>query len=70
MRYSVSGRFSTDGRLEISGDEIAISIKSEPKRGRANKEVVKKLVAHFGVSEDRIRIVSGLKSRRKIIEVL
>jgi uncharacterized protein (TIGR00251 family) len=70
MKYSVSVRFSPDGRLEVSGDEISISIKSQPERGKANRELVKKLAAHFGVSEDRVRIISGLTSRKKIIEVL
>lgn len=70
MRYSVSVRFSPDGKLEVSGDEIAISIKSKPERGKANRELVEKLAAHFGVSGNRIRIVSGLASRKKIVEVL
>jgi uncharacterized protein (TIGR00251 family) len=68
--YSISVIFSSDGRLDVNGDEIAISIKSEPKRGRANRELVKKLAAHFGVREDRVRIVSGLPSRKKIVEFL
>ena len=70
MRYSVSVRFSSDGRLQVRGNEIAISIKSQPERGKANREMVKKLAAHFGVSEDRVRIVSGFASRKKIVEVL
>ncbi|TLY05641.1 MAG: DUF167 domain-containing protein [Thaumarchaeota archaeon] len=70
MQYSVSVRFSSDGQLEVIGDQIAISIKSQPERGRANKELLKKLAAHFGVSEERVRIVSGLTSRKKIVELL
>ncbi|HJS68894.1 MAG TPA: DUF167 domain-containing protein [Nitrososphaera sp.] len=70
MRYSVSVRFSSDGRLEVNGDEIAISIKSQPERGRANRELVKKLAAHFGVGEERVRIISGLTSRKKLVELL
>jgi uncharacterized protein (TIGR00251 family) len=70
VRYSVSVRFSPDGRLEVSGNEIAISIRSPPERGRANRELVKKLAEHFGVGEDRVRIVSGLASRKKLVEVL
>lgn len=69
MRYSISVRFSSDDKLEVNGDEILISIKSEPERGKANRELAKKLAKHFGVSEDRIRIVSGLTSRKKIVEV-
>ena len=70
MRYSVSVRFSSDERLEIEGSEISISIKSPPERGRANRELVKKLAGHFGVAEDRIRIISGLASRKKLIELV
>jgi uncharacterized protein (TIGR00251 family) len=70
VRYSVSVRFSSDGRLEVNGDEIAISIRSQPERGRANRELVKKLAAYFGVGEERVRIISGLTSRKKLVEVL
>jgi len=70
VQYSVSVRFSSDGQLKVSGDEISISIKSPPERGKANRELVKKLAKHFGVSEDRIRIVSGMSSRKKLVEIL
>ena len=69
MRYNVSVKFSSDGRLEIQGNEIIISIKSEPERGKANSELVKRVAEHFDVGRDRVRIVSGLMSRKKIIEV-
>lgn len=70
MRYLVSVRFSSDDQIQVSGSEISISIKSPPERGRANRELVKKLAAHFGVGEERVRIVSGLASRKKLVEVL
>ncbi len=69
LRYRVSVRFSPDGRVKVNGDEIAISIKSPPERGRANRELVKKLAGHFGVAESRVRIVSGLASRKKLVEI-
>jgi uncharacterized protein YggU (UPF0235/DUF167 family) len=31
---------------------------------------VKKLAAYFGVGEERVRIISGLTSRKKLVEVL
>lgn len=69
MRYFVSVRFSPDGRLVVSGSDISISIKSPPERGKANRELVKKLADHFSVAEDRVRIISGLASRKKVVEV-
>ena len=70
MRYSVSVRFSSDGRIEVSGDEIAVSIKSPPERGKANRELIKKLAEHFGVAESRVRIISGTTSRKKLVDVV
>jgi uncharacterized protein len=70
LRYFVLVKFSSDEKIDINCDEIYITIKSPPKRGEANRELIKKLAGHFHVSEDRIEIISGFKSRKKIIQVL
>ena len=69
MRYLVAVRFSPDGAISVAGDEITISIKSQPERGKANRELVNRLSEYFGVSEASVRIVSGLASRKKIVEI-
>ena len=69
MQYRLAVRFSPHGRLEVAGSEIAVSIKSRPERGRANRELVKKLAAHFGVPEQSVRILSGATSRKKLVEI-
>jgi hypothetical protein len=63
-------KFSSDKKLQIQGNEITISIRSAPERGRANSELVKLLARHFRVEPSRVRIVSGLKSRKKLVEIL
>lgn len=68
MRYNVTVRFGR-GDIEVAGEEITAWIKSPPKRGRANRELVQKLAGHFGVLEADVRIVSGLASRKKIVEI-
>ncbi len=70
MKYRVTVRFSADGRLEVVGDEITVSIKSQPERGKANRELVKRLARHFGVPEQSVRILSGLASRKKLVEII
>ena len=69
MLYLVSVKFGSDGRVIVNGNEITISISSEPKRGRANAEVVKKLALHFEVEPSSIRIVRGMAARKKLIEI-
>ena len=69
MRYSVEVKFNSSGRIQVNGNEIIISIKSEPKHGKANREMIKKMSNFFGVPENRIYIISGQTSRKKIIEI-
>ena len=56
--------------IEVSGNQITIGIKSKPVDGKANKEIIKKLARHFGVSSASIAIRSGHKSRDKIVEIV
>jgi uncharacterized protein len=69
LRYFVKVNFNSSGKIQVNGNEIIISIKSEPKHGKANKEMLKKISDFFGVSENSILIISGLTSRKKIIEI-
>jgi uncharacterized protein YggU (UPF0235/DUF167 family) len=38
--------------------------------GRANRAVLKLLARYLGIPESRLRIVSGLASKNKVIEVM
>jgi uncharacterized protein (TIGR00251 family) len=67
--YKVKVEFSKEF-LEIQGNQINIGIKSKPVKGEANKEIIKKLAKHFGISTALVHIKSGHKSRQKIIEIL
>jgi uncharacterized protein len=69
LRYSVEVQFNSSGRIQVNGNEIIISIKSEPKYGKANREMIKKISDFFGVPENSICIISGLTSRKKVIEI-
>ena len=68
LRYEVEVIFHRDF-LEIKGNRITVGLTSKPEKGKANLELIKKLAKHFKVSSSQIRIVSGLKSRRKIVEI-
>jgi len=66
--YKVKVEFSKEF-LEIKENQINIGIKSKPIKGEANKEIIKRLAKHFGVSTTLIQIKSGHKSREKIVEI-
>lgn len=50
----------------IEAEPLTIRVKEPPTKGRANKAVIKLLSRHFNAN---VRIVSGTKSRRKIVEI-
>jgi len=56
--------------LSREGDIFIIKVKEPPKEGKANQAVIKLLAEHFGVPQSQVRILSGLRSRNKVIEVV
>jgi uncharacterized protein (TIGR00251 family) len=70
MKYRVRVKFNKDF-LQIDEDkrEIVIGIKSKPVKGRANEEILKKLARHFHMPSSKVRIVGGMRSKRKVVEI-
>ncbi|TET41162.1 MAG: DUF167 domain-containing protein [Dehalococcoidia bacterium] len=52
------------------GDSLMVKVKQPPKEGRANQAVIRLLAQHFGVPQSQVTILSGLRNKNKIIEVL
>jgi uncharacterized protein (TIGR00251 family) len=69
MKYEVEVKFQEDF-VKVEGNRIVVGLTSKPEKGKANRELIKKLAKHFKVSSSRVKIVAGLKSRRKIVEVI
>ena len=69
MIYKVQVQFSKDF-LKIEKDQISMGIKSNPIKGEANKEIIKKIAKYFKISTGLVQIKSGHKSSEKIIEIL
>jgi len=55
--------------LSREGDSFIIKVKEPPKEGKANQAVIKLLAEHFGIPQSRVRILSGFRTRNKLIEV-
>ena len=69
MRYEVEVKFRKDF-IEVKGNKVLVGLTSKPEKGKANRELLTKLAKHFKVSRSQIRILSGLKSKRKIVEII
>jgi uncharacterized protein (TIGR00251 family) len=51
------------------GDSFIVKVKELPKEGKANQAVIKLLAEHFGVPQSQVRILSGFRSRNKVVDV-
>jgi uncharacterized protein (TIGR00251 family) len=69
LRYEVEVEFHRDF-IKVEGNKIIVGLISMPEKGKANLELIKKLAKRFKVSSSQVKIVAGLKSRKKIVEII
>jgi hypothetical protein len=69
MIYDVEVEFHKDF-VNVNGNKITIGLLAKPENNKANTELVKKLARYFKVSSSQVRILSGLRSRRKVVEII
>jgi len=69
MLYKVSVSFNKD-YVKIQDDHIEIGVMAKPVKGEANLEIIKKIAKYFGIPKSHVRIISGEKSRDKIVEIV
>jgi len=50
-------------------DEILVKVKEPPKEGKANKAVIKLLAEYYKVPRSSVKIISGMGSKSKVIEI-
>jgi uncharacterized protein (TIGR00251 family) len=59
-------------RIAISGwleDTLKIHVSAAPERGKANKAVVALLCKTLGLQRNSVRVVQGLTSQTKVVEI-
>ena len=62
---------SPDTNITVEADgAIVVHVTAPPTEGRANKEVARCLAKKFGKPSSKVRLVAGLHSKTKVIEIL
>ena len=54
---------------QINSETFEIAITSRPEKGKANKEIIMLLSEFLKINKNRIRIIQGHKSRKKIVQI-
>jgi uncharacterized protein len=57
-------------KVEKTADGYTVFVSERPVDNKANKALIESLSCHFELPKSRISIVSGLKSKNKIVEII
>jgi hypothetical protein len=69
FRVKITAGASKNEIVGKYGDALKIKIAAAPEKGKANGELIRFLAKKFNLPANRVRIVKGLSSPQKIIEV-
>lgn len=51
-------------------DKLEVYVKEKPEQGKANVRMIELLAKHFDVSEKKLKIIKGSKTRNKIVKIV
>ncbi len=70
MKLRVKVKPGSKRRRVLEGEGyLIVEVKAPPKEGKANEELREVLAEHFDVPKSAVRIVSGHRSKTKVVEV-
>jgi len=53
----------------IGPNQLLVRVIASPRENKANREVIETLAEYFDVPRSRVSILSGLRSKKKVVEV-
>lgn len=72
--YSVGVKVKAKSQKElvekIGDNSFLVSVKEPAEKGKANAGVIKALARYFKISQVKVHIASGHKSKQKIVEIV
>ncbi len=61
---------SRENRVEETApNQFLVKVRASPREGKANQEVIESLARYFGVPKGRVALLTGLKSKHKILNI-
>ena len=69
LKIKVEPRSSRKGISGVVDDAIKIKVNAPPVGGAANEELIEVLSEEFGIKKTSIKILRGMSSRNKVVEI-
>lgn len=54
---------------KLDDNHFSVCVKEPPVKGKANWAIVRTLAKYFGITSDKVKIISGHTSRQKIVKI-
>ncbi len=54
---------------KIDGINFVVAVKEPPRKGKANKAIIKALAEYFNIAPSAVRLVSGFSAKQKVFEI-
>jgi hypothetical protein len=70
IKIKVLPRSSRNELIKISEDEYKVKLTATPTDGKANDALIELLSREWDIPKSKIKIVRGLTSKNKLIEIL
>lgn len=70
MRVRVITRSRKTGVEELNSNSLKVWVASPPINDRANSELIEVIAEYYNKKKSAVRIIKGLRSRDKIVEVV
>lgn len=69
VEVEVKVRASKSRVLGVKGGKLSVALAAAPVDGEANQELIDTLAAHFQLPRRQVSLISGERSRRKLVEL-
>jgi uncharacterized protein (TIGR00251 family) len=69
LKVKVEPRSSKRSVSGVMGDVVKVKLTAPPVDGAANEQLVEVLAETFGIRKSSIKIVKGLSSKNKVVEI-
>ncbi len=69
LKVKVQPGASTNLLEKLPDGSIKVKLTQSPEDGKANKALLKLLSKELNITKSRINIISGLKSKEKLVEI-
>ena len=69
LKIKVVPKSSRNSVVGWVGDTLKVCVNAAPEKGKANLAAQELLAAALGLPKDKVRVVSGLTSARKLVDI-